>query len=59
MAGETMTVVAFLTSPMFGCGTTKELLALSKMYKDDVETLKVWAKEEMANRGIQIQAVKP
>ena len=51
-----MSIMKFLTSPEFGCCTVSELLALSRVDKSAVETLKRYAQEEMQNRGIEISA---
>lgn len=49
-----MTPMKYLTDPQTGCCTTGELIALSKANKSDMETLKRWAIEEMANKGIEL-----
>ena len=52
---DAMTVLQFLTSPIYGCCTTGELMAFNRLHKDDYMTLRKWAEEEMKNRGIEIK----
>lgn len=49
-----MTALQFITSPIYGCCTTGELMALSRQNKQDYEDLKKYAVEEMKNRGIEL-----
>ena len=52
---EKMTVAKFLTHPVYGCGTSSEVIRLSQQDKPCFDTLKQWAREEMAVRGIEIE----
>jgi hypothetical protein len=49
-----MSVLQYITSPVHGCCTTSELMALSKANKKDMEDLKEYARAEMKNKGIEI-----
>jgi hypothetical protein len=51
-----MTVTKFLTSPEYGCATSAELIAFSRTDNAGFQTLKQWGKDEMQNRGIEIDA---
>lgn len=51
-----MTVLQYLTNKETGCCTTSELMELSRSDKPSVETLKKWAREECAHKGIELSA---
>jgi len=57
---EKMSVTKFLTHPVYGCGTAGEIIKFSQTDKPGFDTLKKWAREEMAARGIEVdeQTVK-
>ena len=50
-----MSTLQFMTSPIYGCCTTGELLEMGKVDKPGFEKLKAWALEEMAKRGIEVK----
>jgi hypothetical protein len=54
-----MTTLQYITSPVYGCSTTSELMNLSREDKanntKNVEVLKEWARQEMQNKGITIK----
>lgn len=47
-----MTTLQYLTQT---CCSTKELMELAKQDKTAVDTLKAWAREEMATKGIELK----
>lgn len=49
-----MTILQYLTSPQYGCCKTNELIELSKADKQALDTLKQYARDEMAARGIEV-----
>lgn len=53
-----MKVLEFLKSAEYGCATTSELMALSREDRENgtshLADLKRYAREEMANRGIEV-----
>jgi hypothetical protein len=57
---EKMTVAKFLTHPVYGCGSSSDVIRYSQTDKVGFDTLKTWAREEMKNRGIEVEEiVKP
>jgi len=50
-----MTVSKFLTSQEYGCATSGELIGFSRIDPEGFKLLKVWAEEEMKNRGIEVE----
>jgi hypothetical protein len=56
---EKMTVTKFLAHPVYGCGTGKEVIQLSQTDKPALDTLKKWAREEMAVLGIEVEEILP
>lgn len=53
---EPMTALQYITSPIYGCCTTSELMQLSKNDKEAMMKLKEYAAQEMKNRSIDIKA---
>lgn len=51
-----MTVIAYIKES--GACTTAELMAFAREDKSGFETLKRWAREEMANKGVVIDEQK-
>ena len=49
-----MTLLQFITGKEFGCCTTAELMAYSKVDKEGYTKLKEYARDEMKNRGIEV-----
>lgn len=52
---EKMTIAKYLTHPVYGCGTGREIIQFSQTDKEGFSTLKEWAKAEMALRGIEVE----
>lgn len=50
-----MTPLKFIIDPIYGCATSGEVMAYAKNDKAGFETLKQWAREEMANRGMAVE----
>jgi len=50
---ELMSTLQYITSPVYGCCTTGELMALSKVDKEAMMKLKEYAAEEMQRKGIE------
>jgi len=48
-----MTVLQYITHKDYGCCTTSELMAISRVNKKDMEDLKVYAAQEMKNKGME------
>jgi hypothetical protein len=56
---EKMTVAKYLTHPVYGCGTSSEVIRFSQNDKPGFDTLKQWAREEMALKGIEVEEIAP
>lgn len=54
-----MNLLQFLTSKEFGCCTTGELMAFNKADKAGYLKLREWGEQEMKNRGMVVEEVKP
>jgi hypothetical protein len=54
---EKMTVAKYLTHPVYGCGTSTDVIRFSQVDKEGFDTLKQWARQEMANRGIEVEEI--
>jgi 2-keto-3-deoxy-6-phosphogluconate aldolase len=54
---EKMTVAKFLTHPVYGCGTSSEVIKFSQTNKAEFDSLKQMAREEMKNRGIEVEEI--
>jgi hypothetical protein len=52
---ERMGIAKYLTHPVYGCATSGELIAFSRQDVEGFKTLKLWAKEEMALKGIEVE----
>jgi hypothetical protein len=50
-----MTVAKFLVTS--GCGTSSEVIKYSQTDKPGFDTLKKWAREQMALMGIEVEEV--
>jgi hypothetical protein len=51
-----MTTLQYITSPVYGCCTTGELMQAAKNNPEFLTDMKKYATEEMINRGIEITA---
>ena len=54
---EKMTVAKFLTHPIYGCGSSSDVIRFSQTDKVGFDKLKEYAREEMKNRGIEVEEI--